>query len=397
MILEPTTFDLRVMFDDLESMLRFRTDEKGLQFIMDGTGDIPRYIFADEKKLRQVLINLLWNATKFTDKGGIALRAQVKTIDLSLSRLYVEVEDTGAGIAEDEMDKLFHHFEQTSTGRQAGTGTGLGLAISKEFVRMMGGDIAVSSKVGKGSIFKFDIPIEEGDGQTVVVIKTDSRRALKLQEGQPVFRVLVVDDKEDNRTLLYDLLSKVGFDTRQASNGREAVEEFKSWNPQLIFMDMRMPVMDGFEAIRIIRAETAGKKVKIISATASVFEEDRRLVLAAGADEFLPKPIRETDLFEMVRRLLHLEYVYEERIEEEHLLVNTESIGILLKESAAGLSETLVSQLREAISKADIDQIQDLLKDVEQYSVQLAHGLQLRADQFDYPGLLDILSQGKTS
>jgi PAS domain S-box-containing protein len=397
MILEPSTFDLRVMFEDIESMLRFRTDEKGLQFIMDGISDIPRYIVADEKKLRQVLINLLWNATKFTNNGGIALRARVQTVDSSSLRLYVEVEDTGAGIAEDEIDKLFHHFEQTSTGRQAGTGTGLGLAISKEFVRMMGGDIAVSSKVGKGSIFKFDIPIKEGDVQTEVVIKADSRRVLKLQKGQPLYRVLVVDDKEDNRTLLFDLLSKVGFDTRQANNGQEAVREFISWKPHLIFMDMRMPVMDGFEAIRRIRADASGKTVKIISETASVFDEDRRLVLEAGADEFLPKPIRETDLFEMVRRLLHVEYIYEERNEGEPLPVNTESIGILLKESAAGLSGTLLNQLREAISKADIDQIQDLLKEVEQYSAQLAHGLQQRADQFDYPGLLDILSQGKTS
>jgi CheY-like chemotaxis protein len=325
------------------------------------------------------------------------LRVRVRTVDSSSSRLYVEVEDTGAGIAEDEMDKLFHHFEQTRTGRRAGTGTGLGLAISKEFVHMMGGDIAVSSQVGKGSIFKFDIPIKEGDVQTIVVIKAESRRALKLQEGQPVYRVLVVDDKEDNRTLLFDLLSKVGFDTRQAGNGQEAVEEFKSWKPHLIFMDMRMPVMDGFEAIRRIRADAAGKKVRIISATASVFEEDRKLMLAAGADEFLPKPIRETELFEMVRRLLHVEYIYEERNEEEHLPVNAESIGILLKETAAGLPGKLLSQLREAISKADIDQIQDLLKEVEQYSAQLAHGLQLRADQFDYPGLLDILSRGETS
>ena len=397
MTLEAATFDARVMFDDLESMLRFRTDEKGLQFIMDGIGDIPRYIIADEKKLRQVLINLLWNAAKFTHKGGIVLRVRVRTVDSSSSRLYVEVEDTGAGIAEDEMDKLFHHFEQTHTGRRAGTGTGLGLAISKEFVRMMGGDIAVSSQVGKGSIFKFDIPIKEGDVQTIVVIKAESRRALKLQEGQPVYRVLVVDDKEDNRTLLFDLLSKVGFDTRQAGNGKEAVEEFKSWKPHLIFMDMRMPVMDGFEAIRIIRADAAGKKVRIISATASVFDEDRRLVLAAGADEFLPKPIRDTDLFEMVRRLLHVEYVYEERNEEDHLPVNAESNGILLKEMAAGMPGALLSQLLEAISKADIDQIQDLLKEVEKYSAQLTYGLQLRLDQFDYPGLLDILSRGETS
>jgi PAS domain S-box-containing protein len=397
MTLDAIAFDSHVMFDDLESMLRFRTDEKGLQFIMDGINDIPRYIVADEKKLRQVLINLLWNATKFTDKGGIALRVKVKNVDPSSLRLYVEVEDTGAGIAEGEMDKLFHHFEQTSTGRQAGTGTGLGLAISKEFVHMMGGDIAVSSKVGKGSIFKFDIPIKVGDVQTVVTVKSDLRRALKLKEGQPTYRVLVVDDKEDNRALLFDLLSNVGFETRQVSNGQEAVDEFKSWKPQLIFMDMRMPVMDGFEAIRRIRAEATGTEVKIISATASVFEEDRRLVLASGADEFLPKPIRERDLFEMVRRLLHIEYEYEERNEDEHLLVNTESVGILLKETAAGMPGVLRTRLQEAISIADIDQIQDLLKEVEKYSAQLAHGMQLRTDQFDYPGLLDILSQGETS
>jgi PAS domain S-box-containing protein len=396
MTLEATTFDARVMFDDLESMLRFRTDEKGLQFIMDGTSGIPRYIIADEKKLRQVLINLLWNATKFTHKGGIVLRARVRNADMSSTRLYIEVEDTGAGIAADEMDKLFHHFEQTLTGRQAGTGTGLGLAISKEFVNMMGGDITVSSQVGKGSIFKFDIPIKEGDVQTIVFVKADSRRVLKLQDGQALYRVLVVDDKEDNRTLLFDLLSNVGFDTRQANNGQEAVDEFKSWKPHLIFMDMRMPVMDGFEAIRRIRKDAAGKKVKIISATASVFEEDRRLVLAAGADEFLPKPIKETDLFEMVRSLLQVEYVYEESIEKEHSQVNAES-EMLLKEAAAGLPDTLLSQLREAISKADIDQIQDLLKEVEQFSAQLAHGLQLRADQFDYPGLLDILSPAEAA
>jgi PAS domain S-box-containing protein len=396
MTLEATTFDAHMMFDDLESMLRFRTDEKGLQFIMGGIGDIPRYIIADEKKLRQVLINLLWNATKFTHKGGIVLRTRVQFVDPSSLRLFIEVEDTGLGIAEDEMDKLFHHFEQTLTGRQAGTGTGLGLAISKEFVRMMGGDIAVSSKVGKGSIFKFDIPVKEGEVQRVVMIKADSRRVLKLLEGQQSYRVLVVDDKEDNRTLLFDLLSNVGFDTRQAVNGQEAVEEFKNWNPHLIFMDMRMPVMDGFEAISRIRSDDAGKKVKIISATASVFEEDRRLVLAAGADEFLPKPIRETDLFEMVRKFLHVEYVYEERNEEELLPITAES-GVLLKEIAAHLPDMLLNQLREAISKADIDQIQDLLKEVEKFSAKLAHGLQLRADQFDYPGLLDILSQGETS
>jgi CheY-like chemotaxis protein len=141
----------------------------------------------------------------------------------------------------------------------------------------------------------------------------------------------------------------------------------------------------------------AGKKVKIISATASVFEEDRRLVLAAGADEFLPKPIRETDLFEMVRRLLHVEYVYEEKDKDESLPINAENIGILFKETSAGLPGTLLSQLREAISKADIDIIQDLLKEVEQYSAQLVRALQLRLDQFDYPGLLILLSKVETS
>jgi CheY-like chemotaxis protein len=396
MTLEPSTFDLRVMFDDLESMLRLRTDEKGLQFIADGIDELPRYIVADEKKLRQVLINLLWNATKFTEKGGIALRTRIQSGEPSATRLFVEVEDTGAGIAEDEMNQLFRHFEQTRTGRQAGTGTGLGLAISKEFVHMMGGEITVTSQVGKGTIFKFDIPIREGDVQPATK-KVDSRRALRLLDGQALYRVLVADDKEDNRTLLFDLLSQVGFETRQVSNGQEAVEQFKSWKPHLIFMDMRMPVMDGFEAIRRIRADAGGKEVKIISATASVFEEDRRLVLAAGADEFLPKPVRETDLFEMVRRLLHVEYVYEEKIEEELSPLMTASIGLQLKETAAGLPGALLGKLREAISRADIDRILELLKEVQQHDVQLAQGLQVRADRFDYQGLLDILSQRKTS
>jgi CheY-like chemotaxis protein len=239
--------------------------------------------------------------------------------------------------------------------------------------------------------------MKEGDVQAGVVKKAESRHVLRLQEGQPSYRVMVVDDTEDNRTLLFDLLSKVGFETRQASNGQEAVEEFKSWKPDLIFMDMGMPVMDGFEAIRRIRADAGGKEVRIISATASVFEKDRRLVLAAGADEFLPQPIREVDLFEMVRRLLHVEYVYEERNEEEILPLKKGSIGILLKEKAAGLPGKLLSQLREAISRADIDQIQDLLKEVEQYSAQLAQALQLCADRFDYQGLLDILSRGEPS
>src|SRR5580693_1776292 len=251
--LNPSTFDLPVLLKDLEMMFRVRTDEKKLSFSVAMIGDVPQYIVTDINKLRQVFINVLGNAVKFSEHGGIGLRVRADRQAATGPCLQVEIEDTGPGISPDEQDKLFRHFEQTKTGQQAGTGTGLGLAISREFVRLMGGDITVSSQVGRGSVFVIHLPLKEGEAQAVHT-KDNPRHVLRLQPGQATCRVLIADDIEDNRQLLAQLLAPVGFEIRLATNGAEAVEKFEEWRPHLILMDFRMPVMDGHEAIRRIRA-----------------------------------------------------------------------------------------------------------------------------------------------
>ena len=173
-----------------------------------------------------MFINVLGNAVNFTERGGIGLRVRADRQDTTGPRLLIEIEDTGPGISADEQGKLFRHFEQTKTGQQAGTGTGLGLAISREFVRLMGGDITVSSQVGKGSLFVIHMPLKEGAAQAVQT-KDKSRHVLKLRPGQARCRVLIADDIEDNRELLVQILRPIGFEIRLATDGEEAVAAFE--------------------------------------------------------------------------------------------------------------------------------------------------------------------------
>ena len=223
--LNPSTFDLTVLLKDLEMMFRVRTDEKKLSFSVEMIGEVPQYIVTDINKLRQVFINVLGNAVKFTEQGGIGLRLRAERERVGGPFLRVEIEDTGPGISPDDQEKLFRQFEQTKTGQQAGTGTGLGLAISREFVRLMGGSITVSSQVGRGSVFVIQLPLTDGEAQAVQA-KEKPRQVLKLQPGQAACRVLIADDIEDNRQLLAQFLAPIGFEVRLAANGAEAVQEF---------------------------------------------------------------------------------------------------------------------------------------------------------------------------
>ena len=201
-----STFDLPTLLKDLEMMFRVRTNEKKLAFSVEVIGDVPQYIVTDINKLRQVFINVLGNAVKFTEQGGIGVRVRADYEVADGHFLLVEIEDTGPGISPEDQDKLFRQFEQTKTGQQAGIGTGLGLAISREFVRLMGGDITLNSQVGKGSVFVIHPPLKEGDAQAVEA-KEKPRHVLRLQSGQATCRVLIADDIEDNRQLLAQLLS----------------------------------------------------------------------------------------------------------------------------------------------------------------------------------------------
>src|SRR5438132_1152096 len=385
--LNPTTFDLSVLLKDLEMMFRVRTDEKKLSFSVEMIGAVPRYIVTDINKLRQVFINVLGNAVKFTEQGGIGLRVRADRESATGPFLRVEVEDTGPGISPDDQDKLFRHFEQTKTGQQAGTGTGLGLAISREFVRLMGGAITVNSQVGKGSVFAIHLPLKEGEAQAVQA-KDRPRHVLSLQHGQAACRVLIADDTEDNRQLLAQLLAPVGFEIRLATNGVEAVQEFEEWRPHLILMDFRIPVMDGHEAIRRIRAMAGGADPKIIAVTASAMDANRPELMKIGADDFISKPFREAELFQKIHTHVGVEYVY-----AEHPTASAqEEAAELTAESLAGWPHDLIHPMREAVITADLDQLLAKIQEVEARDPRIAQGLRRLAEGFQYQKLLDLFS-----
>lgn len=335
--LNKNTFDLYYLLDTIETMFKLPAQNKGLQLVFDRTPTLPQYVQSDETKLRQVLINLLGNAIKFTSEGGVTLRVSGKlktriSNDLPVENLkvevsqpssnqqhlkfkpvtvYFEVEDTGFGIAPEEMDSLFEPFVQTQTGRQALEGTGLGLPISRQFVQLMGGDMRVSSRLGKGSIFQFEIEVDLAQEPKIVTPQA-SRRVIGLESGQLKYRILVVDDRLESRVLLVKLLASVGFEVLEAVNGQEAIELWSSWEPHLIWMDMRMPVMDGYEATKRIKADLKGQATAIVALTASAFEEERSVVLSAGCDDFVRKPFRESVIFEKMTQHLGVRYIYAE-------------------------------------------------------------------------------------
>ncbi|MGB7271906.1 MAG: GAF domain-containing protein [Geitlerinemataceae cyanobacterium] len=332
--LNENDFDLHSLLDDLKVMLQIKADAKGLQLLFEISSEVPRFVRADESKLRQVLINLIGNAIKFTTRGGVTLRVSSTMSspmdDASLANsafptndpggmiLGFEVEDTGLGIAPQEMDKLFQAFAQTATGLQSQEGTGLGLPISQKFVRLMGGEMTVSSEVDRGSLFSFEIPVMQVDtieGESSS--PSASRTAISLAPNQPTYRILVVEDRWENRQLLLKLLTPIGFEVREAVNGLEGIKVWQTWEPQLIWMDMQMPVMDGYEATQRIKAHEKGKDTVVIALTASAFEEQRQEILSIGCDDFVRKPFREAELLEKISQYLGVEYLYAEDVPDQ--------------------------------------------------------------------------------
>lgn len=305
--LNENSFDLYYLLDSLEEMFSLKAKSRSLDLILNRDPDLPQYIKTDEGKLRQVLINLLSNAIKFTPEGSVSLYAKTTT---QKNRLYFAVEDTGVGISPDEIDKLFNPFEQTEAGRKSQEGTGLGLPISQNFVRLMGGELVVMTNIDRGTTFSFEIAFKLVE--TSEIARTQKLRVIGLEANQPQYRILVVDDRLESRILLTKLLSSVGFQVKEAENGQAAITIWQNWEPHLIWMDMRMPILDGYEATRIIKAHTKGQAIAIIALTASAFEEERHLVLDAGCDDFVRKPFSEEVLWEKMAQHLGVRYIYAE-------------------------------------------------------------------------------------
>ncbi len=387
--IERTTFDLQALLGNLEKMFASGMDAKGLQFEVIGIDAVPRYATADENKLRQVLVNLLGNALKFTEKGGVTLRVAAEDGATDRMRLKVEVADTGVGIAEDEMDKVFAYFEQTASGRAKKSGTGLGLALSRDFARMMGGDITVASIEGKGSTFYFVIDIGEGSASDIKE-KMPEQRVIGLEPGQDIPRVLVAEDNEANRTLLVEVLKTAGLDVQEAVNGKQTVEMFHKWRPHFIWMDVRMPEMDGLEATRRIKRTEAGKSTPVAVLTAHALEEEKEGILAAGCDDFVSKPFCEQEIFEAMARHLGLKYVYESRRKKA---VPAEPVADIGPERLALLPDDLLGQLHQVVVELDEDRILALIETIKTIDAHLAAALDAFVRDLALSHLLDLLEE----
>jgi len=386
-VLHPVAFDCHAMLTDLGMMFQLRTEAKQLRFEVQRPSDLPRFIKADGRKMREVLINLLGNAVKFTQHGHVSLRVAVTRAPAG-ARLLFEVQDTGPGIAPDDQVRLFRYFEQTKLGQTTETGTGLGLAISRELARLMGGDITFSSEVGKGSRFRFDAQVEVAD-HADVSSELEVRRVVGLQPGQPRIRVLVADDNRDNRELLVQSLGAAGFEIRQAMDGKAALRVFDLWHPQLILLDLRMPEMDGLEVIRQLRPHPGGRDARIIVVTASILGSTREEAMEAGADAFFVKPVQETELLQKIGDLLAVSYVWSSAAEAP--------VADALPEpkEMAKLSDTLRRSIRAAAVRGDFDFVQEKIGLVAEISPVAAQALRALASRFETQGLLELLDQGE--
>jgi PAS domain S-box-containing protein len=387
--LNPTTFNLSHMLDDLAAMFRLRAEAKALHFAMVVDGEPVSYVIADEGKIRQALINLLGNAIKFTKRGHVHLHVHLTPKNAHAFWLSAAVEDTGIGITPEDQAHLFEPFTQVKGKLNIQEGTGLGLAISRKCARLMGGDLTAVSSPGIGSTFTFEIPVERGHAG-VAVKSSNLRRVKCLRAGTGVPRILVADDHLENQDWLMKLLSAIGYSVQAAETGEAAIRRWEEWRPNMVLMDIHMPVMDGLEATRRIKADPRGRDTAILVLTASALEEDRQTVADGQADGFLTKPCREEELLEKMRALLHVDYEYEEEGAFEGPIAPTTT---LLTPLPADLAE----RLRDAISDGNKKLLDKLILQVRHCGDTASAGtLQELADRYDYDALTLLLEQMMT-
>jgi signal transduction histidine kinase len=390
LLLDDRNFDLDRLLVNLTEMLTLKAKNKGLEFELIRSTDLPRYLRTDCPKLRQVLINLLDNAIKFTTRGRVTLKvSSFAESDTEQIDIHFEIEDTGLGIAAKELQFLFAPFFQTETGRNSQSGTGLGLSIAKQYVKLMGGKLQVQSVLGKGTKFDFTLPMTVVTSSEVEELSSP-RRVVALQPEQKQFRILIAEDKLENRQWLLKLLTLVGFEVREAENGEAAIAVWESWSPHLILMDMQMPVIDGYEATKTIKARCKDRSTIIIALTASVFKEQQHLIIAAGCDDFLPKPFSEELLWTKIARYLPVKYIYEEPSLEDSL--DLPPSGLLTKPSLSFMPREWLDRLRYYATIADGKQILGLIDEIPTDRSDIDLYLKNLVSDFSFESIVALIS-----
>jgi CheY-like chemotaxis protein len=389
-----TEFDLHGMLQGLEDAFRLPAREKGLDLAFERGPGVPHYVHADQNKLRQVLTNLLSNAVKYTEAGRVDLRvharAPVEAEQPNVLALHFEVEDTGVGMAPEELETLFAAFVQTASGRQVREGTGLGVPLSHAFVRMMGGELTVRSQPGLGTLFCFHILARN-------VGEPESRAARPdpnaIRPEREACRLLIAEDLEANRELLVALLAPLDLELRTAADGRQALEVWQSWRPHLILMDVRMPVVDGLEATRRIKAMPQGRDTVIVALTAHTSPGDQKTIAAAGCDGFLPKPVSREALVDTLHQYLGEPFAREEPAARDAGRQAEAKQGAALAIDPGTLPAPWRADLRRAAVDADLDRLLYLVEQIGEVDASLAGTLRDWVHLFDYGAILAWLDQ----
>lgn len=378
-------FNIHSLIFDLKKMFQLKTDAKGLSFKISGVENLPKYIVSDETKVRVILINLIGNSVKFTERGGVSVEFSFQKNASEDQFLLVNVKDTGPGIADNEQHKLFQYFVQTESGIKEKSGTGLGLAISQDYAQMLGGRIVVQSIPGEGSTFQVKIKIKEG-APSIQDMKPH-KRIVGLQQATNA-RILVAEDNNENRAFLVTLLRSIGLDVREATNGVEAIAIFEQWKPHFIWMDIRMPKMDGLEATRRIKATDQGKQCVIVALSAHVLPSERDAILEAGCDDFLGKPFQEKALFDIMEKYLGLKYDYE----EDDLIEENSAMPLAINLDFSKLTDDERAGLKKAIDNTDAIQLKEIAENIKNQEPEIAHALQMYANNYEYGLVRDALN-----
>ncbi|MEW6266318.1 MAG: cache domain-containing protein [Thermodesulfobacteriota bacterium] len=394
--LEESPLDLDQVIQEIVSLMYVRAREKGLDFTLERPRNLPRHVAVDGGKLRQVLINLIGNAIKYTKQGGVTLKIEYRRLNIenrrkeavprqsSIVNLQFSIMDTGPGIPEEDRQRIFSPFVQLGERPPTEAGTGLGLVISKQYVELMGGAIGVDSVSGKGSVFHFDIPVGVLPSEAKPV-ELRRGRVIGQAESQPRYRLLIAEDQPENRLLLRKLLEPLGFDLREATNGQETVAVVEEWHPHLIWMDIRMPVMNGLEATRHIKATEAGAQTRIVAVTAHALEEEWREILAAGCDDFIRKPYHDVEILDVLTKHLGVRFVYEEETTPADGAVQLNAAAL------AELPDDLLNALEQALVRIDIDAVDRAIEEIRAHSPFLAEALAAVAKDLQFGRMLRLV------